>query len=124
LGDADDVVRLIAACQLARRIMTQSKSFAPLVIRELGPLKAVKDDADWEGYVRSQAVPIYHGIGTCKMAQDDTAVVDERLRLRGVQGLRVADISIMPTLVSGCTGAVAVMIGEKASDMILDDVNR
>jgi len=122
LGDADDVVRLIAACRLARRIMTQSKSFAPLVIRELGPLQAVKDDGDWEGYVRSQAVPIYHGIGTCKMAQDDSAVVDERLRVRGVQGLRVADISIIPTPISGCTGAAAVMIGEKASSMILEDI--
>jgi len=121
LGDPDDVARLIAACQLARRIMTQSKSFAPLVIRELGPLRAVQEVEDWEGYVRSQAVPIYHAIGTCKMAQDDSAVVDERLRVRGVQGLRVVDISIMPTPVSGCTGAAAVMIGEKASDMILED---
>jgi len=122
LGEPDDVNRLIAACQLARRIMTQSKSFAPLVIRELGPLQHVRDAADWEGYVRSQGVPIYHAIGTCKMGQDDSAVVDERLRVRGVHGLRVADTSIMPTPVSGCTGAAAVMIGEKASAMVLEDL--
>jgi choline dehydrogenase len=122
LGDEDDAIRLIAACQLARRIMTQSKNFGPLVIRELGPLRDVKDVVDWEPYIRSQAVPIYHAVGTCKMGQDESAVVDERLKVRGVHGLRVADISIMPTPVSGCTGAGAVMIGEKASAMILEDL--
>ena len=87
---------------------------------------AVSDDDD-EGlleWARNTATTIYHPTGTCKMGNDDNAVVDARLRVHGVSNLRVADASIMPVIVSGNTNAPAIMIGERASDFILEDANR
>ena len=74
---------------------------------------------DW---ARGNTASIYHPTGTCKMGQDKASVVDERLRVHGIDGLRVADCSIMPEIVSGNTNAPAIMIGEKASDLILEDM--
>ena len=88
---------------------------------ELAPgLDVVTDDEvlDW---VRVTAETVYHPTGTCKMGSDPMAVVDERLRVHGIESLRVADASIMPTLTSGNTNAPSIMIGEKASQMILED---
>ena len=78
---------------------------------------------DW---ARKNSVTIYHPTGTCKMGPvaDKTAVVDARLRVHGIRGLRVADCSIMPQIVSGNTNAPAIMIGEKVSDMILEDARK
>ena len=73
---------------------------------------------DW---ARQTSVTIYHPTGTCKMGNDKMAVVDERLRVYGVDGLRVADCSIMPVITSGNTNAPAIMIGEKVSQMTLED---
>jgi len=72
-------------------------------------------------WARDNSVTIYHPTGTCKMGQDEMAVVDARLKVHGVKGLRVADCSIMPTITSGNTNAPAIMIGEKLSDIILED---
>jgi choline dehydrogenase len=72
-------------------------------------------------WARDNSVTIYHPTGTCKMGQDEMAVVDARLKVHGIKGLRVADCSIMPTITSGNTNAPAIMIGEKLSDIILED---
>ena len=79
---------------------------------------SVDDDAAIEADIRARADTQYHPVGTCRMGQDPLAVVDAQLRVHGVQGLRVADASIMPTLVSGNTNAPTIMIGEKAADLI------
>ena len=71
-------------------------------------------------HIKKSMETLYHPVGTCKMGQDDMAVVDENLKVRGISGLRIADASIMPTIISGNTNAACIMIGEKASDMILD----
>ena len=80
----------------------------------------MKSDADLAAFVRRDSDTIYHGAGTCKMgpASDPAAVVDPSLRVRGVDGLRVADGSIMPEVVNATTNAACVMIGEKASDLV------
>lgn len=81
----------------------------------------IKDDADIEKAIREGADTVYHPVGTCKMGNDPEAVVDQRLKVHKVKGLRVVDASIMPTLIGGNTNAPTIMIGEKASDMILED---
>jgi choline dehydrogenase len=117
--DQDTIVKGI---QIARRIA----QFEPLkshIIEEFIPgSKIGMDDYDATlNWARDNSVTIYHPTGTCKMGQDDLAVVDVRLKVRGLKGLRVADCSIMPTITSGNTNAPAIMIGEKLSDMILED---
>ncbi|MEM6849504.1 MAG: choline dehydrogenase [Pseudomonadota bacterium] len=97
---------------------------APLkgkIREEFRPGKDAQTDADLLQWVRDTATTIYHPTGTCRMGPDDDAVVDPRLRVRGVDGLRIADCSIMPDIISGNTNAPAIMIGEKASDMIIED---
>ena len=94
-----------------------------MITEEYTPGAGVPDDDDAAilNWARDTATTIYHPTGTCKMGSDPMAVVDERLRVRGIEGLRVADASIMPQIVSGNTNAPAIMIGEKASDLVLED---
>ena len=79
------------------------------------------DDKDIEKAIRESADTVYHPVGTCKMGHDDMSVVDNNLKVHKMNGLRVVDASIMPTLVGGNTNAPTIMIGEKASDLILRD---
>ena len=85
---------------------------------ELMPGDAARSDAEIEKWIRAKCETIYHPVGTCKMGTDPMAVVDTQLRVRGVEGLRVVDASIMPTLIGGNTNAPTIMIAERAADMI------
>ncbi|MEM6496545.1 MAG: choline dehydrogenase [Pseudomonadota bacterium] len=111
---------LLNGLRLLRKIARQPE-FAQFVAREVYPGDDVVTDDEFMAYAREVATTIFHPCGTCKMGSDPLAVVDERLRVRGVDGLRVADASIMPTMTSGNTNAPTIMIGEKASDMVLED---
>jgi choline dehydrogenase len=113
--EADLEVQL-AAIRLCRQ-MVQTKAFAGLLDAEALPGKGASE-ADLRQYVRTHAGTIWHPVGTCKMGRDRMAVVDPQLRVYGVQGLRVVDASIMPSIVSANPNAAIIMIGEKASDLI------
>ena len=120
LDHPDDLAQLVKAVRLGRRIM-RAEPLGSHRDRELEPGEKVEDDAEIEAFVRDRAETIYHPVGTCKMGHDDEAVVDDRLRVHGMQGLRVVDASIMPTLVGGNTNAPTTAIAEKAADMIRED---
>ena len=113
----------VKAIRVTRKI-AGTKALGSLISGEYEPGPEVRTDEELLEFARNRGQTIYHPVGTCKMGSDAMAVVDERLRLHGIEGLRVVDASIMPTLVSGNTHAPAVMIGEKAADMILEDARR
>jgi choline dehydrogenase-like flavoprotein len=125
LIDADEVRRLVAGLKLLRRLHGTS-AFAPIVTGELAPGPGVTSDAELEAYVRSTSFPQYHPVGTCRLGADDDpdAVVDSRLRVRGMRGLRVADASVMPFVPSSNTNGPAMMIGLRAADLVLADARR
>jgi choline dehydrogenase len=104
------------------RKMLHGPALKPFVVEELEPGSKVANDADLLAYCRQRGSTIYHPTSTCRMGNDALAVVDQRLRVRGIDGLRVVDGSVMPDLVSGNTNAPIIMIAEKASEMILQDV--
>lgn len=120
LSDPSDVEQMVKAVHLTRQLL----STAPLGrnnLAELIPGEDVKTDADIEKFLRSKSNNIYHPVGTCKMGNDELAVVDNTLKVHGIKNLRVVDASIMPTLVSANTNAPTIMIAAKAADMILAD---
>jgi choline dehydrogenase len=120
LSAAVDAELTVKAVRIAQSIM-RAPALAPFQITEIAPGPAALSDAEVIDWVKRAAETTYHPVGTCKMGQDPMAVVDHRLRVHGVSGLRVADASIMPTLTSGNTNAPSIMIGEKAAAMVLED---
>jgi len=113
---------MVAGMKLLRRVMSQP-AMMRYIDEELAFGQKMWSDDDYLDYVRQRGTTVFHPTSSCRMGSDVTAVVDERLRVHGFTGLRVADASIMPTVVSGNTNAACVMIGEKASDMILQDAS-
>jgi choline dehydrogenase len=103
------------------RTILGAPALKPYVVEELEPGPKVASDEDILGFCRQRGSTVYHPTSTCRMGNDPLAVVDQRLRLRGIDGLRVVDASIMPDLMSGNTNAPTIMIAEKGSDMILED---
>jgi choline dehydrogenase len=120
LTHPDDVETYKRAVKIVRKIASQP-ALKPFIRRETRPGPDVISDDDMLTYIRQTGETAWHAVGTCRMSDDPLAVVDDRLRVRGIEGLRVADISIMPSLVSPNTNAPAILIGEKASDMIIQD---
>ncbi|MGZ5854429.1 MAG: GMC family oxidoreductase, partial [Xanthobacteraceae bacterium] len=110
----------VDAIRLTRKIVSRPE-LAQFEPEEMVPGEKVQSDADILAYARQTVITVFHQSGTCKMGQDPLAVVDERLRLRGMEGLRVVDASIMPNVVSGNTNAPTMMIAEKAAEMIKAD---
>jgi choline dehydrogenase len=121
LSDPADQRVAVDAIKLTRRIMLETKAFAPHKPDELVPGTKARSDDELLAAARAYGSTIFHPVGTCKMGRPDDplAVVDERLRLRGIDGLRVIDASVMPTITSGNTNAPVIMIAEKAADLIL-----
>jgi choline dehydrogenase-like flavoprotein len=119
--DADDLEQMVVGYKLARRVL-DAPPLSRLYTRELFT-RGVRTDEDIRAILRARTDTIYHPAGTCAMGTDGMAVVDPQLRVRGVEALRVADASIMPTPIGGNTNAPCIMIGEKAADMISRGAN-
>ncbi len=118
LSHPDDIETLLRGVKAVRAILA-GKAFDRFRGEELFPGAGVQSDEALRAFIRAKAGTIYHPVGTCKMGDDALAVVDAALRVHGLAGLRVADASIMPTLIGGNTNAPTVMIAEKAAEMIL-----
>ena len=118
LSSPVDAELTIRAVRIARSVM-YAPAMADLQLTEIGPGRDVTTDDEIVDWVKRVAETTYHPVGTCKMGMDPMAVVDSQLRVHGIEGLRVADASIMPTLTSGNTNAPSIMIGEKAAAMVL-----
>jgi choline dehydrogenase len=117
LQSQSDVQKLVTGIKLMRQLF-QSNAFDEFRGREVAPGDNIQSDEALEAYVRETCGTVFHPISTCKMGTDPMAVVDPKLQVYGVQGLRIVDASIMPTLPTGHTNAPAIMIGEKAADLI------
>jgi choline dehydrogenase len=117
LAEKADVEDLLRGMAEARRIMGQA-AMASILVSPFDEESSCRSDDDWAEFVRSNVTYGVHPVGTCRMGRDDLAVVDPELRVCGVEGLRVADASIMPTVTSGNTNAPTMMIGERAAALL------
>ena len=118
LSEPQDVLPLVRGIRLARRVFS-APAFEPYRAHESTPGASVESDADLISYIRAQAYTVHHPVSTCRMGADAMAVVDPQLRVIGLEGLRVADAAVFPSLIGGNTNAAVVMVAEKAADMIL-----
>ena len=118
LSEAEDLEMMLECVRLSREVLMQP-AFKPFRGHEIFPGNDITSRDALIDFIRTKAETIYHPVGTCRMGSDPHAVVDPALKVRGIEGLRVIDASIMPTLVGGNTNAPTIMIAEKAADMIL-----
>jgi choline dehydrogenase len=118
LSEAGDCSALLAGLRLARQIFSMP-ALSRWGIQETLPGSVTQSDAQWIDYAREKGVSGYHLVGTCRMGGHDSAVVDPQLRVRGLQGLRVVDASILPSCTSGNSNAPTMMLAEKGAEMIL-----
>ena len=119
-SEAEDL-RALARSVRRMRDMLRGPAVRDLIEAELAPGPIGNDQASIEEDIRARAATFFHPSGTCRMGGDPTAVVDPRLRVNGIEGLRVADASVMPAALNACTHAPTIMIGEKAAAMIVED---
>ena len=117
LKSASDFDALLAGMRICREIARQP-ALKPFIVEEILPGPAVTADADLRADIRARGVSNLHPVGTCRMGREPDAVVDPQLRVYGIDRLRVADASIMPSIVAGNTNAPSIMIGEKCADMV------
>jgi choline dehydrogenase len=115
--DGFDLKMMVECAKISRGILAQ-KAFDPYRGAPIFPARDDLTDAELVAFIRAKAETVYHPAGTCRMGSDDAAVVDPQLRVRGVEGLRVIDASVMPTLPTGNTNAPTIMIAERAADLI------
>jgi choline dehydrogenase len=117
LSDEEDMDVLVEGYKIAAKIL-HTKTFLPFFSNYFAPLERLHSVGEIKQFIRERMEAMYHPVGTCKMGNDPMAVVDANLRVHGIEGLRVADASIMPTIVRGNTNAPTIMIGEKAADLV------
>lgn len=117
LQHPDDLPLMREAVRIARAIFSMD-AFAPVRAAEIHPGEQASDQQAVDAFIRAKAESVYHPVGSCRMGNDGMAVLDSQLRVRGIDGLRVVDASVMPEIVSGNTNAPVIMIAEKAADMI------
>jgi choline dehydrogenase len=122
LSVAVDQETAVAAMHITRKLAA-TDALAPFIVEEMTPGPNVQTEEELLDSARNISQTIYHPVGTCKMGSDPKSVVDSRLRVNGVKGLRIVDASIMPTITSGNTNAPVIMIAEKAADMIREDAS-
>ena len=118
LSDPDDLAKMVVAVNLCRRVLA-APAFARYRASECAPGSDVRTPSDIERYIRATASTVHHPVGTCRMGKDSESVVDLNLKVRGIDGLRVADASIFPSIIGGNTNAPTVMVAEKAADLLL-----
>ena len=118
LAEDSDVQRLLLGLRKARELNT-ANAFSEWGPREALPGDHIQDEKGLRDYIAQATTQFFHLVGTCKMGTDDRAVVDPQLRVHGIEGLRVADASVIPTIPSVNTNPAAIMIGEKAADLIM-----
>ena len=117
LTDPDDMRIMLAGFRIGRQIAA-TEPFRSLVTEQIRPRPEIETDDEIADFVRSMGSTVYHPCGTCRMGEDDGAVVDSSLRVRGIEGLRVVDASVMPAMPSPNIHPATIMVAEKGSDII------